>query len=49
MGEVALRHEVVGFYNVINITSVNTDGDTHDHVLWPFGNTVVDAKEIRTL
>lgn len=49
VGEVAFRHEVIRFEDAVDIGAVDTDGDTHDHVLRAFGDTTADAKEVGTL
>ncbi|KAH3685492.1 hypothetical protein WICPIJ_003539 [Wickerhamomyces pijperi] len=43
MGEVSLRHQVVGFNDGLDITAVDTDGDSHDQVLWSLSNLTVDS------
>ena len=41
-----MRHEVVGFDGAVDVRAVDTNGDTHEHVLGTFGDTVVDAEEV---
>jgi hypothetical protein len=47
VGEVALRHEVVGLENSVDVFAVYSDGDAHEHVLRTLSNFAVDAKEVR--
>jgi hypothetical protein len=49
VGEVSLRHEVVSLEDLVNVGTVNTDGDTHDHVLWSLDNLAVNAEQVRPL
>lgn len=49
MGKVSLRHEVVGLDDLLEVGTVNTDRDTHDHVLRSLDNLAVDSKQIRSL
>jgi hypothetical protein len=46
MREVPLGHEVVCFKYTIDIFSMDTNGDAHDHVLRAFSDTIVDAEEV---
>jgi hypothetical protein len=41
-------HEIVRLNNPVNIRAMDSDGDSHDHVLWSFGDASIDAKEIGT-
>jgi hypothetical protein len=45
----SLRHEVVGLEDLFNVVSVNTNSDSHDHVLGSFDNLAIDSEEIRSL
>jgi hypothetical protein len=49
MCEVAFGHEVVGFDDAIKVRTVNAYCDTHNHMLWAFGHTAIDAQEARAL
>jgi len=46
--EIAFKHETVGLNNLINIRAMDPNGDSHDHVLWLFGDASIDAKEVGT-
>lgn len=35
--------------NTVNITAMDTDSDSHEHVLWSLGNAPVDPQEVRPL
>lgn len=43
------RHQVVGFDDLFYIVSVNSDRDTHEHVLRTFEHPVFVTEKIRTL
>lgn len=47
--EISLRHQVVCLDDPVNIGAMDTNCDTHNHVLWPFRHSTVDAKKVRTL
>lgn len=49
MGEIAFRHEIVCFYDMLNVGTMDADGASHDHVLRAFGDTPIEPQEIRTL
>ena len=49
VGEVSLRHEVVGLDRLLDVVSVDSDGDSHDHVLGALGNVAVDSEQVRSL
>jgi hypothetical protein len=49
VSEPTLRKEVVGFNGRFDIVFVDTDRDTHEHVLRAFYYTAVDAEEVGTL
>jgi hypothetical protein len=46
MSEITLRHEIVCLDDTINVISVDADGDAHNHMLWSFSYTTIDAKEV---
>ena len=41
-------HKVVCLNSTVNV-SVNTAGNTHEHMLWPLDCTAVDLEQIRLL
>lgn len=41
--------EVVGLDYALDVSSVNTDGNTHEHVLRPFSDAAIDAEQVRPL
>lgn len=43
MGEVFLGHEIVCFNYFLNVLAVDTDRNSHYHMLWPFGNLAVGS------
>jgi len=45
----SLRHEVVGLEDLVNVGAVNTNSDSHHHVLRSLNNLAVDSKEVRSL
>jgi hypothetical protein len=45
MDEPLFGHKVVCFNSTVNVT-VNTAGNTHEHVLWPLDCTAVDLEQI---
>lgn len=49
MGEVSLRHKVVCLENLLDIAALDTQSDTHDHVLRSLDNLAVDSEEVRPL
>ena len=49
MSEVFRGHESVGFDDFFDITAVNTDCDSHNHVLWSLGDFAVDSQEVGSL
>jgi hypothetical protein len=44
VSEEALGHEMVRFEDAFDIVAVNANGDTHDHVLWSFGDLAIEAE-----
>ena len=49
MGKELFRQQVVSLDSRVNILSVNTDRDTHEHVLGTFGDLAIDLEQIRSL
>jgi hypothetical protein len=49
MSEPTLREQMVGFNGRFDIVFVDTDSDTHKHVLRALYNTAIDAEEVGTL
>ena len=49
VGEVSLGHEVVRLDRLLDVVSVDPDGDSHDHVLGALGNVAVDSEQVRSL
>ena len=49
MGEVAFGHEVVGLDGAINVVLVDTNGNSHEHVLRSLCCSSVDLEQVRTL
>ena len=49
MGEVAVRHEVVGLEDALDVVAVDAHRDAHDHVLRALSDTAVDAEEVGAL
>ena len=35
--------------NAINVAAMDTDSDTHEHMLWSLSNASVDPQEVRSL
>ncbi len=48
MGEVSFGHKVICFENAVNVRSMNTNGNTHDHVLGTFSYAAIDAEKVGT-
>ncbi len=48
MREEALRHQVVGLKCTVDVTTVNTNGDAHEHVLRSLGDFPVDFQKVGT-
>lgn len=46
MSEVTLGHEIVGLNGTVNVVLVDTDSDTHEHVLWPLRCSTIDLEEV---
>ena len=36
-------------YNTINVAAMDTDSDTHEHMLWSLSNASVDPQEVGSL
>lgn len=49
VGEVPLGHQVVGFDSLLDIVSVDTNSDSHDHVLGTLSDVSIDSKKVRSL
>ena len=49
VGEVSLGHEVVGLEDTVEVAAVDTNGDTHDHVLGTLGGAAIDTEKVGTL
>jgi hypothetical protein len=49
MSKVSFGHEMVGFGDPFDISSVNANSDTHDHVLGSLSYSTVDSQQIRSL
>ena len=49
MGEMFGGHELIRFDDFFNVGAVDSNGNTHDHVLRAFGDFAIDSQEIRTL
>jgi hypothetical protein len=49
MGEVSLRHQVVGLDDLVDVAAVDADSYTHDHMLRSLDNLAIDAEEVRPL
>ena len=49
MGEMFGGHEIVGFNDLLDVIAVNPNSNTHDHVLWSFGDFAIDSQEIGPL
>lgn len=46
MGKVSLRHQVIRLENAFDVFAMDTNSDTHNHVLWALGNTPVYSEKI---
>jgi hypothetical protein len=44
--EITFGHEIVRFNNPVQVGAVDSDGDSHDHVLRSFSDASIDAKEV---
>jgi hypothetical protein len=49
MRKEALAHEMVRLNGALDVVAVDTDGDTHEHVLGTFGNATIDTEQVRAL
>lgn len=47
MREVSLGHEIVSLNDTINIGAMNSNRNTHNHMLWTFSNASINAEEVR--
>ncbi len=48
MRKVTLRHQVVCLDDAVDVSAMNTDGDTHNHVLRSLSNSTIDSEKVRT-
>lgn len=46
MGEISFRHEVVGLDHFGNVGTVDTNSDSHDHVLRALDNLAIDPEKV---
>jgi hypothetical protein len=46
VSEKALGHEMVRFEDAFDVVAVDANGNTHDHVLWSFGDFAIAAEEV---
>lgn len=46
MGEKTLAHKMVCFDGAVNVVAVDTNGDTHQHVLRTLSDASVKAEEV---
>ena len=46
MREISFGHKIVGLNNLVNIRAMDRNSDSHDHVLWSFGNASINAKVV---
>ena len=46
MSKVSLRHEMVGLDNPFDIFAMNTNSDTHDHLLRSLSYSTIDSEQI---
>lgn len=44
--EVSEGHHVIGLKHPLDVSTVNADSDTHEHVLRALGNTPVELEEV---
>ena len=47
MSKPELRHELVSFKRGLEVCLVDSNGNTHEHVLGPFNNFVVNFEQVR--
>lgn len=46
MSEPSVTHEVVGLDGGIDVGLVNTNGHSHEHVLWSLNDLTLDLEEV---
>ena len=46
VGEVSLGHEVVRLDDFLDVSAVDTDSDSHNHMLRSFGDPAVDSEQV---
>lgn len=46
MGEIPFRHKVIGLDHFVNVGTVDTHGDSHDHVLRALDNLAIDPEKV---
>lgn len=49
VSEITLRHKVVGLDDLFEVGTVDTNRDSHHHVLRSLDNLAVDSEEVRSL
>ena len=49
MREEALGHEIVRLDGPVDVATVNTDSDTHEHELWSLCDLAIDLEKVRAL
>ena len=43
MGEITYRHEIIHLNHPVNIRVMDRNCDSHDHVLWSFGDASIGS------
>ena len=46
MGEITFGHEIVRLNDLVDVRAVDSDGNSHDHVLRSFSNASIDSKKV---
>jgi len=49
VGEVPLGHQVVGLDSLLDIISMDSDSDSHDHVLGTLSDVSIDSEKVGSL
>lgn len=49
VSKVAFGHKVICLEDTVNVRSMYTNRNTHDHMLRTFGDTPIDTEEVRSL
>ena len=49
MGKVTLAHQIISFESLGDVSMVDTNRNTQQHVLWAFCNFSIQAQQIRAL